>query len=305
MNSIKNRRERYGFTLIELLVVIAIIAILAAILFPVFAQAREKARQTSCLSNQKQLVLAALQYSQDYDETMPLSVRGAGGNWSYLSFVPAPNDWSTLFGPITKASTAAVWPNSIESYTKSDGIQACPSAEFTDYSPYTGVAYSTLAPGKRLYDIADVYNGLFNSLPIGQIPSPASAVLLWEGYGKSETKGWSQVNPQLDCYDTLSEACTYIPAKDGCADENAGPGHNGETSGWFGFDATAYVHGRGMNFAYADGHVKWRPLGGAAGAITDYHNDPVRTYDAKGFPKSYWGDGCHIYFFRPDRQEGD
>ena len=63
--------SRRGFTLIELLVVIAIIAILAAILFPVFAKAREKARQTSCLSNLKQLGLSFLMYAQDYDELLP------------------------------------------------------------------------------------------------------------------------------------------------------------------------------------------------------------------------------------------
>ncbi|MBM3498472.1 MAG: DUF1559 domain-containing protein [Armatimonadetes bacterium] len=64
-------RRSQGFTLIELLVVIAIIAILAAILFPVFARAREKARQTSCLSNVKQLGLGVMMYCQDYDETYP------------------------------------------------------------------------------------------------------------------------------------------------------------------------------------------------------------------------------------------
>lgn len=77
--------RRTGFTLIELLVVIAIIAILAAILFPVFARAREKARQSSCLSDMKQLGLAAMSYAQDYDEQLPLSwydcdADGAGTN---------------------------------------------------------------------------------------------------------------------------------------------------------------------------------------------------------------------------------
>ena len=67
------RRKPRGFTLIELLVVIAIIAILAAILFPVFARAREAARKTSCLSNMKQIGLAAMMYVQDYDETFMLA----------------------------------------------------------------------------------------------------------------------------------------------------------------------------------------------------------------------------------------
>src|SRR3569623_816416 len=66
------RRCRNAFTLIELLVVIAIIAILAAILFPVFAQAREKARGATCVSNQKQILLAIMQYTQDYDETLQI-----------------------------------------------------------------------------------------------------------------------------------------------------------------------------------------------------------------------------------------
>ena len=80
------RKGRTGFTLIELLVVIAIIAILAAILFPVFAKAREKARQSSCASNMKQVGLALIGYTQDYDEKFPpaLGVATVGGN-SYIS----------------------------------------------------------------------------------------------------------------------------------------------------------------------------------------------------------------------------
>ena len=75
-------RARFGFTLIELLVVIAIIAILAAILFPVFAKAREKARQTACLSDAKQMGLAFLQYNQDYDERNPSGTQPSALGWA-------------------------------------------------------------------------------------------------------------------------------------------------------------------------------------------------------------------------------
>ena len=92
--------NKRGFTLIELLVVIAIIAILAAILFPVFAKAREKARQSSCLSNVKQLGLAFLQYAEDYDETTPFIVYG---------------------------SVPCRWYNSMQPYMKSTSVMVCPS----------------------------------------------------------------------------------------------------------------------------------------------------------------------------------
>src|SRR5437870_3733437 len=102
-------RKRQAFTLIELLFVIAIIAILAAILFPVFAQAREQARATSCLSNTKQIALGLLMYSQDYDEIIiPWEIVNRNAN------------------PIDVQLTG-VWTTIIQPYVKNRQILFCPS----------------------------------------------------------------------------------------------------------------------------------------------------------------------------------
>ena len=110
--------RRRGFTLIELLVVIAIIAILAAILFPVFARARAKARQTACTSNVKQLMTSLLMYVQDYDEMF-----GLGGGWN------------------GNGTTAAQWWIAIQPYVKNWQIERCPSnsinAGYSATNPYT------------------------------------------------------------------------------------------------------------------------------------------------------------------------
>jgi len=120
-----------GFTLIELLVVIAIIAILAAILFPVFARAREKARQTSCLSNLKQLGLATLQYVQDYDETFPMGAFYSP-DWSIEYAWDYTVDWNTM-----NYTLGALGP-----YTKNQQINICPSAKSLESwgRPYSGYA---------------------------------------------------------------------------------------------------------------------------------------------------------------------
>src|SRR3954454_22537728 len=110
------RRARFGFTLIELLVVIAIIAILAAILFPVFAQAREKARQASCLSNMKQIGLGMTMYVQDYDETFPHSP------WNGQAVGTADNDYGK---PDYK--TRFTWYWQLYPYIKSRRVWVCPS----------------------------------------------------------------------------------------------------------------------------------------------------------------------------------
>ena len=137
-----------GFTLIELLVVIAIIAILAAILFPVFARAREKARQSSCLSNIKQQTLAVLQYVQDYDEAFPYAYR------------------------FDTPSTGQYWFQVIEPYLKNAQVLLCPSRSShsaCDYAiNFDYLGYSWAGYPSRPQDMCK----------LSDIQSPAEMVML-------------------------------------------------------------------------------------------------------------------------------
>jgi prepilin-type N-terminal cleavage/methylation domain-containing protein/prepilin-type processing-associated H-X9-DG protein len=149
----ERRRRPSGFTLIELLVVIAIIAILAAILFPVFAQAREKARQTACLSNLKQVGNALMMYAQDYDETLPFNQGNVASDVKHYAD-PTHRDWKVNW----------IW--AIHPYTKNWRIFRCPSV--SDYSVVPPVGNS---------DTNLFLNGVVEGRTIAVVPEPAS--LIW------------------------------------------------------------------------------------------------------------------------------
>jgi prepilin-type N-terminal cleavage/methylation domain-containing protein len=143
----RNRQRNSAFTLIELLVVIAIIAILAAILFPVFAQARERARAISCVSNMKQAGLALVMYVQDYDETVP-------------PMFPE--------NPAIKGGTVNITPleSLLEPYTKNTGMWGCPSGKkFSNYG--TGDLWDGSFAGANGKTRSYVYVGPINTRQAG------------------------------------------------------------------------------------------------------------------------------------------
>ncbi|HSV72816.1 MAG TPA: prepilin-type N-terminal cleavage/methylation domain-containing protein [Chthonomonadales bacterium] len=163
-------RRRNAFTLIELLVVIAIIAILAAILFPVFAQAREKARQTSCLSNLKQTVTAWLMYAQDYDEMVcPSYYYSADWRWEYAWDFTL--DWGAGATPV--ATLGFIGP-----YTRSGQLHRCPSFTGNAWGrPYSGYGYNATYVG------GDVFAGV-PACTLAQITDPAGTVVFADaGFG--------------------------------------------------------------------------------------------------------------------------
>jgi prepilin-type N-terminal cleavage/methylation domain-containing protein/prepilin-type processing-associated H-X9-DG protein len=145
-----------GFTLIELLVVIAIIAILAAILFPVFAKAREKARQTSCLSNIKQIALGILMYAQDYDERLPLAE-----NWGPQWTPPTPQD----------LRSDNIWMHHlIYPYVKNWQIFTCPS---TGYNTANGGC-------SYIWNHYDAWGRFHSGQALAQVTEVASAPMVWD-----------------------------------------------------------------------------------------------------------------------------
>jgi len=227
-------REK-GFTLIELLVVIAIISILAAILFPVFARTKEKARQASCASNLQQLGLAFTSYRVDYDGKMPLLIsQGAG----------APVRW-----------IHAIYP-----YVNNDQIFECPSNEVTkDPADASRPNRNTPLPeSSYMYALGSVMAQRGTELAETAVKDPAGTWMLMDGWYFTGTTGLSSYNMVM--YNFAGEGATPAPQS---------------LASWVGNRTTSAVpsvqvldrmhrHNDGVNVSYYDGHVKFQKTAVAA-----------------------------------------
>ncbi len=214
--------SRKGFTLIELLVVIAIIAILAAILFPVFAKAREKARQATCTNNLKQIGIACMQYTQDYDEYFPHS-------GTATSFYVQNLNWKQLIAPYLSVSP-------ITAHTVENGVFRCPSkgskscgnSTYGDNGDYGGYGWNFIylgwLPGKNQPDWVRVT----------AIEKPSSIIMAGETNDSYVYTGTGS---------DWSHGCFYLYAT----------AQNGLT----GADGFCQRHNGGGNYIWCDGHVSW------------------------------------------------
>jgi len=227
----QRRNPKKAFTLIELLVVIAIIAILAAILFPVFAQAREAARKSTCLSNEKQMALAVMMYKQDYDEFYPSL------QWNLTTW----NGW---------------WYN-IQPYTKNAGILVCPSA-----TALVDINQAKLSnfPGKNQRDLLNELAGVITT---GAAAVDARAPKVSYGFNESLVGGTNDAAVQspagkMMLADGAHSLFNYW--------DNTGPSRCGGVScnryallGTQACPTGGYTqrHQGGLNMAFCDGHVKY------------------------------------------------
>ena len=205
--------RRNAFTLIELLVVIAIIAILAAILFPVFAQAKLAAKKTAGISQAKQTGTAMILYTGDSDDGLPCgevpNLQAAAITYRTGDFTPQnPAGW---FNPAS-APTAIdeynlVWNNSVQPYMKSYDVLNMPGTDTKTLS--TGI-YATPTP-QLSRPIANglSFNGLLQYYSTTGVAAPSQLPMLWQGYGSWQNNGAAFLSPRLNCNGTAGNVCMY------------------------------------------------------------------------------------------------
>ena len=252
-------QPKKAFTLIELLVVIAIIAILAAILFPVFGRARENARRSSCQSNMKQIMLGMTQYTQDYDETHPPYSLTGGSTSSVAGFAANP------------------WTQALDPYIKSRQIYVCPSNK----SNATGADHAvTYTINLELIRSSRTLSGPRN---IASIPLTAQTPAFLEAIGTAYTPPASAPNAQ--------QALVFIPNNNGLDGRrlsdptNLAAGWASTTDG----EPKANNHFEGGNYAFVDGHVKYYRKGPLA--THDFAAIDGMDYDCNGIvgTANTWG----------------
>ncbi len=236
----KNRRKsaatlltRSGFTLIELLVVIAIISILAAILFPVFARAREKGRQNVCLENEKNICLALSEYSQEYDETYP--------------------------GGIYNDTTCVGWGGQIYDYVKAPGVYTCLD---DTTKPQLANSVVSFALNENLNENNLKPSATGDGLSLDQLIEPARSVIVFE-IGNSVADVQAGPGVVATSFGDLYTASGNGAAQLHCASSPlSSPTYStgvfsGDTFTSAKYTSQTGIHGGGSNYGMADGHIKW------------------------------------------------